>query len=310
MFGEEGAYSLYATYGEGAGAMVVTPAVEPVARALLRSVAAYRRTGIVLPSPRRTPFTFWYLVVLLGTTIVLRSVAPPTAQRLLEWSSTNVTELSAHPLRVLVFSALWLPGLVWAPYAVMYTVVIAPVERAVGGRWTAMVFLSGHLLATLLTEVPIAIMIWLGHLGRQWATVLDVGVSYGLFTTLGVLLGLLVPRARWIGLAVVEAGALLWLALDRDLDGVGHLIAINLGLLWWRWLAGRGVFGTIAVWSPLRRPATSALGALERQGRGQPADQGLGVPRLDEQPAGAGEVEDEPLARLHRLDGTPLDRAA
>src|SRR5436305_12136584 len=84
---------------------------------------------IPLPSPRRTPFTFWYLAVLMVTTVVLRSVHPQTAQHVLQWSSTNVVELSRHPLRVLVLSALWLPGVVWAPYALMYTLVMAPVER-------------------------------------------------------------------------------------------------------------------------------------------------------------------------------------
>src|SRR5215212_5583341 len=152
------------------------------------------RVWVPLPTPRRTPFTFWYLAVLMVTTIVLRTVHPQTAQHLLQWSSTNVAELSRHPVRVLVMSALWLPGVVWAPYALMYTLVMAPVERVVGGRWTALVFVSGHLVATLATEVPVAILIRLGDLGRQWATVLDVGVSYGLYTTLGVLFGLLAAR--------------------------------------------------------------------------------------------------------------------
>jgi len=181
---------------------------------------------------------------------VLRLVGPQTAQRVLQWSSTNLAELSRHPIEVMVLSALWLPGLVWAPYAVMYTVVLAPVERAVGGRWTALVFVSGHLVATLATQLPLALLIWLGKLGRQWENVLDVGVSYGLYTTLGVLLGLLVARWRWIWLAVAEGGTLVWLAAERDLTGVGHLIALNLGLLWWRWLYRRGVFGTVRPWSP------------------------------------------------------------
>jgi hypothetical protein len=215
-----------------------------------RSLA--RRLRVPLPGPRRTPFTFWYLTVLMATTIVLRSVHPQTAQHLLEWSSTNVVELSRHPLQVLVLSALWLPGVVWAPYALMYTLVVAPVERAVGGRWTALVFLSGHLIATLATEIPVAILLWLGDLGRQWATVLDVGVSYGLYTTLGVLFGLLAGRWRWTGLAVAECGTLCWLALTRDMTGAGHLIALNLGLLWWRWLHRRGMSGTLR---PLARPA-------------------------------------------------------
>jgi Rhomboid-like protein len=223
---------------------------------------AVARSGIRLPTPRRTPFTFWYLIVLLGTTILLRSVRPQTAQRLLEWSSTNVLELSHHPLRVIVFSALWLPGLVWAPYALAYTLVLAPLERAVGARWTALMFLSGHLLATLATEVPVAIMLWLGRLGQQWETVLDVGVSYGVATTFGALLGLLVPRWRWLALIIAECWTLLVLGIEHDMTSVGHVIALNLGLLWWPWLARRKVLGSLRPW-PFHR-ATDTGTSSER----------------------------------------------
>jgi rhomboid family protein len=195
------------------------------------------RSGLRLPSPRRTPFTFWYLVVLLGSTIALRSVRPETAHRILEWSSTNVLELQQHPIRVLLFSAIWLPGLIWAPYALVYTIVLAPLERTVGARWTVLVFASGHVIATLLTEVPVAILLWLGRLGQQWETVLDVGVSYGVATTFGALCGLLVPRWRWPVLAVAEAWAIAVLASAPDMTSAGHLIALNLGLLWWPWLS-------------------------------------------------------------------------
>jgi hypothetical protein len=258
------------------GAMILTPMVgrrHPARRLLRLAGAAWAvpgRYGIRLPSPRRTPFTFWYLMVLLGTTIVLRSVSPQTAQHLLLWSSTNITELRRHPIEVMIASALWLPGLVWAPYALMYTVVLAPVERAVGGRWTAMVFVSGHLFATLATQLPVALLIWLGELGRQWDSVLDVGVSYGVYTTGGVLVGLLVPRWRWIWLAIAEGGTLLWLALAHDLTGAGHLIALNLGLLWWRWLDRRGVFGTLRPWAPLRFAAAARAAAEGSRSAGQP----------------------------------------
>jgi hypothetical protein len=225
-----------------------------------RWVRAVARSGIRLPGPRRTPFTFWYLVILLGTTIALRSVRPQTAQRLLEWSSTNVLELSHHPLRVLLLSAIWLPGLVWAPYALAYTLILAPLERVLGGKWTAVVFASGHLLATLATEIPVAVLLWLGHLSRQWETVLDVGVSYGVATTFGALLGLLVPRWRWPLLAFTELWLLLDVALQHDLASAGHVIALNLGLLWWPFLGRRNALGSLRPWQPTRghAPADAA----------------------------------------------------
>jgi hypothetical protein len=218
-----------------------------------RWARAAARSGIRLPGPRRTPFTFWYLALLLASTIVLRSVRPETAQQLLAWSSTNVVELSQHPVRVLLFSALWLPNFVWAPYVLVYTLVLAPLERTVGTWWTAVVFASGHLLATLLTEVPVAILLWLGHLGQQWETVLDVGVSYGVATTFGALLGLLIPRWRWPGLLMAEFWTVLVLVLHPDMTSAGHLIALNLGLLWWPWLARREVLGSLRP-LPLQQP--------------------------------------------------------
>src|SRR5262249_33086701 len=184
-------------------------------------------------------------------------------------SSTNVTELSRHPVEVLIVSALWLPGLVWTPYAVIYTVVLAPVERVVGGRWTALVFASGHVIATLATQLPVALLIRFGHLGRSWADVIDVGVSYGLYTPGGMLLGMLVPRRRLLLLLLTEAGSIAWFAAAPDVSGAGHLIALNLGLLWWRWLAGRGLLGALATRLP--RPAVVEVRPVEMAGsRGAP----------------------------------------
>jgi hypothetical protein len=220
-----------------------------------------------LPGPRRTPFTFWYLVLLLASTIVLRLVPRQTGYRMLEWSSTNVLELSQHPVRVILFSAVWLPGLVWAPYALAYTLILAPLERTVGSGWTALVFLSGHLLATLATEVPVAILLWLGDLGRQWETVLDVGVSYGVATTFGALLGLLVPRWRWPGLIIAECWVLLVLGVEHDMTSAGHVIALNLGLLWWPWLSRRGVLSSIR---PFQQPADGGAGAGANPGTAHP----------------------------------------
>src|SRR5262249_31666673 len=144
----------------------------------------------------------------------------------------------------------WLPGLVWTPYALLYTVLLAPVERVVGGRWTALVFASGHVIATLATQLPVALLIRLGHLGRSWADVVDVGVSCGLSTTGGMVLGMLVPRWRLPLLLLAEAGSIAWFAAAPEVAGAGHLVALNLGLLWWRWLAGRGLLGRLSRRSP------------------------------------------------------------
>jgi hypothetical protein len=199
-----------------------------------------------LPGPTRTPFTFWYLVLLLITTIVLHSVDACTEHDLLAWSSTNVDQLRHAPIRVMLASALWLPGLRWVPSAVTFSLVPAPVERRLGSRWTVAVFASGHVLATLVTELPIAWLVQVGDLPDSWADILDVGVSYGFFCTLGVLAGLLAGRLRWLGLAAAEAFVIGALMLDTELSSIGHVVALNLGVtLWWPWLAGRGMYGAL-----------------------------------------------------------------
>src|SRR5262249_61744418 len=129
--------------------------------------------------------------------------------------------------------------------------------RVLGARRTILVFASGHLVATLATQVPVAVLIGLGSLGRGWADILDFGVSYGLLTATGVLLAMLTRRRRWVGLLVTPAAVASWLALDPGVTSAGHLVALNVGLLWWPWLTRRGLTGTLPGWPRRPFPATA-----------------------------------------------------
>lgn len=220
------------------------------------------RLRSVLPNPVRTPFTFWYLVLLLATTIALRSVDTRTEYHVLQWSSTNVAHLRHAPIRAMLASAMVLPGLKWAPNAMIFSLVLAPVERQIGSRWTIAVFASGHVLATLVTELSVAWLVWFGVLPGSWVHILDVGVSYGFFSVLGVLVGLLASRWRWLGLAAAEVLVFGGLIMDVGLASIGHVVALNLGVvLWWRWLAERGVYGTLQL-RYVRVPHHTWLGKL------------------------------------------------
>ncbi|CAM5576962.1 Integral membrane protein OS=Streptomyces antimycoticus OX=68175 GN=SSPO_037230 PE=4 SV=1 [Streptomyces antimycoticus] len=75
---------------------------------------------------------------------------------------------------------------------------LGALERRVGGVRTAGVFLLGHVLATLLTELPVAASVAVGHLPDSSLRRLDYGVSYGLIACATALAGLLVPRPRWV----------------------------------------------------------------------------------------------------------------
>ena len=87
---------------------------------------------------RTAPFTFAYLGVLLATTAVLASSSERGRTMLLRASSTNLNHLAREPLRVLVASALWLQGFSVVTWALLFVVVLAAVEQALGtrrGRW-------------------------------------------------------------------------------------------------------------------------------------------------------------------------------
>ncbi|MDQ7805822.1 hypothetical protein Q5425_18915 [Amycolatopsis sp. A133] len=203
------------------------------------SVVARRRWALLryVPNPKTTPFTFGYLVVLLGTSLLLEFADPALTDRLLQLSSTDAHNLWRRPLTSLLTSAIWLPGESWFGYAAIFAIAVAPLERRFGAGRTALVFFSGHVLATLGTELPVMALISarvLPHSAGQW---LDIGVSYGFFTTAGALVFLLRGRARLVALAAVEAFiAVIWLSDDPASLGsvvtlLGHAFAAHFGLL-------------------------------------------------------------------------------
>jgi hypothetical protein len=209
-----------------------------------------------VPNPKTTPFTFGYLVVLLGTTLLLEFADPEVTTRLLRLSSTDAHNLWRRPLTSLFSSAIWLPGENWIAYALIFAVAVAPLERRFGARRTALVFFSGHIVATLVTELPVMALISAQVLPGSAGHWLDIGVSYGFFTTAGALVFLLPGRARLLALAAMEAFiAAIWLSdepvsLDSLVTLLGHAFAAHFGLLFCGpWLRER-----------IRRPSPDSAG--------------------------------------------------
>jgi hypothetical protein len=205
-----------------------------------------------VPRPLATPFTFWYLVLLGITTLVQHVASPATVNRLLMHSSTDPHNLWQRPLQTLLTSAFWIVDARWIVYAIFFTLVLAPLERRIGSWWTFAIFLSGHVVATLATEVPVSLAKYAGAVGRAETHWLDIGVSYGFFTAAGVLLMMLAPPARKWGILVFETGIiLLYISGQPDnlLDIVtvcGHLIALHFGMFaWLPWSRHRNFVGSI-----------------------------------------------------------------
>ncbi len=221
---------------------LLDPIEAPPLRFLAALPAAWRpkRAWLaLLPSPRTTPFTFGYLVFLLGTSLIVRFASPAITDRLLAISSTDAHNMLRHPLTALLTSAFWIADGGWLPYAVIFAIAVAPFERRFGGFRTALVFFSGHVLATIVTELPVMALINSGVLPNSAGRWLDIGVSYGFLTTAGALVGLLSGRARALGIVALELFIVGVYVTDDPatlasvVTVLGHATAAHFGLLLW-----------------------------------------------------------------------------
>ncbi|MFF7314938.1 rhomboid-like protein [Streptomyces sp. NPDC008137] len=225
-----------------AGVREPGPVREPRLRAPLRP---WR----LLPTPTGAPFTFGYAVLLGVTSLISAYADPALVHALLQGSSTDVAHLVRTPELVLIGSALWVAGGVASPFTIAFVLVLTALERRIGGLRTAGVFLLGHVLATLATEVPVGLAVLAGHLPDSSLHRLDYGVSFGVAAGTGALAGLLSPWLR-VPLLAVFGGMLLQdlLALSDPMTNWGHLIALAIGIATWpvlrRWRAKRAVAGS------------------------------------------------------------------
>ena len=180
---------------------------------------------------RSAPFTYVFLFVLLITTWVYQTSRPSIARSLLLERSTNLEQLGHDPIRVLVASAFWLSSswelFVWL---VLFSLVLAPVERWIGTARTTLVFAGGHAGATLLTAAGLWLAIRYEVVGKYVEHAIDVGVSYGFFAVAAVLVFRLSGRRRALYLAVLIGYLTVTAAVIHDFTDFGHLGAFAIGL--------------------------------------------------------------------------------
>ena len=188
---------------------------------------------------RRAPGTYVWLAVLFVTTVALHHMSPEFEREFLRQRSTNIHELSRHPVRVLVASAMWIDGGHWVPYVALYSVFHAQAERWLGtARWLA-VCAAAHVLATLISEGALALAIQDGLAPRSSADTLDVGVSYALAGVAGVLVHRIGSPWRYGYLAglLVFFGAPLTAA--PTFTDFGHFLSVLVGLACYPLVRGR-----------------------------------------------------------------------
>ncbi|PAZ09818.1 hypothetical protein CLM62_44725 [Streptomyces sp. SA15] len=191
----------------------------------------------LLPTPTGTPFTFGYAAVLAVTSLISEYADPALVHTLHQASSTDVAHLVQTPVLVLVASALWIAGGILSPFAIGFLLVLTALERRIGGPRTACVFLLGHVLATLATEVPVGLAVLVGHLPDSSLHRLDYGVSFGVAAGVGALAALLTPWLRWPLLAAFGGMLTLdLLAFTDPMTNWGHLMAFAIGIATWPWV--------------------------------------------------------------------------
>jgi hypothetical protein len=209
-------------------ASTATPTPEVVTRPRLP------RPWRLFPTPTGTPFTFAYAALLAVTSLFATHADPALVRALYQASSTDVAHLLRAPVPVLLASALWIAGGLVSPYVLCFLLVLTALERRIGGLRTAGVFLFGHVVATLATEVPVGLAVLVGHLPDSSLHRFDYGISFGVATCVGALAGLL---TRWVGLPLLAlfGGMLLQdlIAFTDPMTNWGHLIALTLGVTAW-----------------------------------------------------------------------------
>ncbi|WEO96706.1 rhomboid-like protein [Streptomyces sp. FXJ1.172] len=201
-----------------------------------------RRVGAWI---RSAPGTYVWLVVLFITTVALHHMSPQFEQHFLRQRSTNIHELSHNPVRVLVASAFWIDGGHWIPYAFLYTVFHAPVERWLGtARWLAVCALA-HVLATLISEGALLKAVRDGIAPHSAVNTLDIGVSYALAGVIAVLTYRIAAPWRYVYLPAVLAVFALPLIEGRSFTDLGHFVSALIGLACYPLVRGCG-----KAWNP------------------------------------------------------------
>ena len=184
----------------------------------------------VLGYVRSAPGTYAYLFVLLITSWVLQTSSSRIANVLLQERSTNLHHLATDPLRVLFSSAFWVGSLTdWIVWVALFSIFVAPVERWIGTGRTAIVFVVGHVGATLITAGGLWVALRSDLVESSVANARDVGASYGFAAVAAVLAYRLSGRRRLLYAAGLVGFAGVSLALNHNFTYWGHLIALAIG---------------------------------------------------------------------------------
>ena len=258
----------------------------------------------ILSRLSRVRITLGYAAVLVAVSAALVDLGPRVRAQVIAQASTNLHNLAHGHLATLFGSAFVTdagPMYFWLPCLVCLLALAELIWRS--GR-LAIVFVAGHIGATLLVAVGLTAAIEVGWLPLSISRASDVGVSYGAVAGLGALTAAVPRRWRpaWIGWWVPVGIAAA--AMGDDFTDVGHSVALVLGMLvslrlggparWTRvryaLLAVSTVFGFLVLahgtWSMLVAAVAGAVGAVaaERIARSRMARRRLALDALVPEP--------------------------
>ena len=184
----------------------------------------------VIAYVKSAPGTYLYLLILGVNTFALVRMSPRFRKYFLITHSTNLMELTTHPVKVLIASAVWTETPSFLFWFVVFNVFHVPVERWLGTlRWLAVIVIA-HVLATLVSEGAVELMIHSGELSQRTAHTIDIGVSYALSGSVGVLTWFFVRPLRWYYLGAATVFYLVLLGVEQDFTNLGHLTAFLIGV--------------------------------------------------------------------------------
>ncbi|MEW2412248.1 rhomboid-like protein [Streptomyces sp. NPDC046866] len=183
---------------------------------------------------RSSPGTHIWLLVIAVTSLIVVIAPTPLEHVLLHRHSSNIHELTRHPVRALLSSAFWIENPAsLALYAVLFELFHAPVEGWLGTlRWLAVVA-TAHITATLISQKVVLTAIQDHRAPHSMVHVVDVGVSYGLAASIGVLTYHLPRPVRCFYLAGAVAFYGIPLLAGSTFTDLGHAISLAVGLLAW-----------------------------------------------------------------------------
>ncbi|MEU7074790.1 rhomboid-like protein [Streptomyces narbonensis] len=180
---------------------------------------------------RSSPGTHVWLAVIAITSLVIALSPAGLETYLLHRNSSNLHQLSHHPVRALLGSAFWIEDPAdLLLYAVLFEVLHAPVERWLGTAKWLFTVATAHIAATLISQQVVLAAIQLHDVPRSMAHVVDIGVSYGLAASAGILTYRLARPWRWLYLVGVLAFFLVPLVTARTYTDLGHAISLGIGL--------------------------------------------------------------------------------